>query len=464
MLQGAHLYVDWIENNPPSMTFFSMAVEWLAQQLRISDLWLFKAAVFALAMLGLGSLVKSFKTRKNIGIYVNLMSLIWILTYWPGFAVSARAFDFGQREHILTLLLAPYILWRWTEGIENLVIPQSRVFLLLLGYFSMIKPQFPILIAGLEWLAIRRRGYVFGKERATLWIFIGMLMPFLLLLAHSGESFVGFFRTMIPTHRYYRELNADLEQFLMSRTNLWLLLSSVATAVLAFYSVRRRRQFRFAFQSLAIILPVNYFGILFQMKFFSYHMLPVFGVNILLLVFLLSGQMKNLWFKRLLSGGLIVLAFFGIHFFDANIVRQPIQEDVLMDPLFTSKDRILYLSLTPEHIEAALKRDLNLLGPWIHYYTIPGISKIPDSELRQGEVINLRTGFENQIRESKPDFIIFNGTHWKLYNSLFVVLTENWKFEIPMDYERVPEASFGKIENAVVFRRRQESPIRQKSI
>jgi hypothetical protein len=107
LLDGGTLYRDVIDTNPPLIVYLTVPPVWIARQLGVGDVVLFKAYVFCGAFLSL------------------LVCAVLVRRAWASASETARALlvtvlvflvlpfvkgDFGEREHLAVLLTLPYVL------------------------------------------------------------------------------------------------------------------------------------------------------------------------------------------------------------------------------------------------------------------------------------------------------------------------------------------------------------------
>ncbi len=106
-LDGATLYVDVIEINPPLIIFLSMVAELIA---RLTGIW--NITVFRLLVLGLAAtslLLATPLLRELLGEGRRLARHALLLVVVVSF-VALPGMEFGQREHLAMLLTLPYTL------------------------------------------------------------------------------------------------------------------------------------------------------------------------------------------------------------------------------------------------------------------------------------------------------------------------------------------------------------------
>ena len=107
MLAGDRLYVDLIEYNPPFVYYFNVPIVALAQTVGIPAQAAFLSLVIILALA-----LYYFSFRLLSLVAQNLARSVprLLLLSFICLTVPYVAFEFGQREHLLVLLLFPYVL------------------------------------------------------------------------------------------------------------------------------------------------------------------------------------------------------------------------------------------------------------------------------------------------------------------------------------------------------------------
>ena len=189
----------------------------------------------------------------------------------------ARA-DFGEREHLLVLLAAPYILAviGRARG-AGLPAMEMAVVGLMAGVGVALKPYFLALPAALEcYLAIRRRS-------VRAW-----LRPEPIVMLALGAGYLAAVLTVVPQ---YLDLTAMMGGLYASylRGPLWLtgILGEGAAlclfALLAFAVLRRRAQHGELWDVLAIAVAALFVAALVQGKGWRYHFYPSMAFGVVLL-------------------------------------------------------------------------------------------------------------------------------------------------------------------------------------
>lgn len=103
ILQGATLYVDLPEINPPLIVWLNMPVAWLAQALGVPDPQVLRVLLLALGCAVVawsGAILRGWLARPMLVAW--LVAALYVVMLLPGYA-------FGQREHIALMCALPYM-------------------------------------------------------------------------------------------------------------------------------------------------------------------------------------------------------------------------------------------------------------------------------------------------------------------------------------------------------------------
>jgi hypothetical protein len=147
LLDGAQLYRDVVDMNPPAILALNVPIVWLSRLTRLPDLLVYRLLTF-----GLVGAVLIF-VRRILSRYVLVSRpaerryvLLWLcVVLFP----LARE-DFGQREHLVLALLLPYVVLALARLEGSRVAPgDALVAGILAGISLALKPPFV-----LAWLAV----------------------------------------------------------------------------------------------------------------------------------------------------------------------------------------------------------------------------------------------------------------------------------------------------------------------
>lgn len=165
VLDGARLYVELVEANPPLIVVLNMPAALLSRVLGISDILAFELFVFALIAITLW--LSARVLRRLVPASTDMVSrrLFLLLATFVLCAIPATSNVFAQREHILLVLLLPYLLAVAARATLIPLDPRTTITVgVLAGVGVALKPYFviPWVLAEI-YLALR-----VGPKRAWL--------------------------------------------------------------------------------------------------------------------------------------------------------------------------------------------------------------------------------------------------------------------------------------------------------
>jgi hypothetical protein len=283
VLDGAALYTDVIETNPPLIIWLDLPPIFLARPLGISDILAFRLMVLAL----IGS---------------SFMFAAWVLQRtFPGRVAARRGFlllllivlfpligfDFGQREHLMFALVVPYLLAAATRALGRPLGGRTTWLLgVLAGVGIALKPFFVLL-----WLVIE--GYLAWALRSyRVW-----LRPENVAVMIVEVIYAGIVVEITPKYLdIIRWLGQPYAMYL--RVPFTTLLSNPVTILsgLALFGYRAMRPRGEVQELCRIILLANasfLCAVLVQHKGFWYHYFPVYASALLVLGLLVLEAQKR---------------------------------------------------------------------------------------------------------------------------------------------------------------------------
>jgi hypothetical protein len=275
VLDGARLYVDVVEINPPLIVALNIPPVVVARLLGISDILVYRIG-FALVLCGLLAFAWRTLGRALASEDRVLRRYLLVLLAFVLFPVSAQ--DFGQREHLLLALVLPY-LFTAAGRAAGRAPPRGEALAIgaLAGIAFALKPHFLPLWLAVE-LYLWRRGPR-GRLRPTpeslttgaLLLVYGvavlLLTPQYLRLVASLGGLYGRFLHDSFFHLLVTGPGAAL---------VWI-------ALLAYVALRERARHRELWAVVAIAVLVTFLGGAIQQKGLRYHFLPSFALALVLL-------------------------------------------------------------------------------------------------------------------------------------------------------------------------------------
>lgn len=280
VLDGARLYVDLVEVNPPLVVWLNLPVVALARATGLSEITVYRAAVWAAALLALWLVRRTLLRIPELGPRRRdalLVGMLLVLVGFPG------AF-FGQREHLALILALPWLFLvggRPEGGTPPAVEAAATGALGALGV--ALKPHFLLLpIAVYAWSRLKAPvgGRPLPPDAA------GMLAVLVLYGVAAVAAAPDYFRFVAELGTVYwdylrRPLSAILTGDLRPLTIVW---------ALCYWPLARRLT---RFGSLADVLGVATAAllgaVLLQHKGLGYHYYPALGTGLLLVLLGLLG-------------------------------------------------------------------------------------------------------------------------------------------------------------------------------
>jgi hypothetical protein len=155
VLDGARLYVDLVDMNPPLIVLLNMAVVFLAGQLGLPEVLAYRLGC-TLALLAL-LLLTARLLRQLMPGELAFRRGVTLLFAFALFTLAGQ--DFGEREHLVLALTVPYIVLAAGRAARREVPPLAAALSgLLAGVAFVLKPPFALLWLLLEaYLRLRRR-------------------------------------------------------------------------------------------------------------------------------------------------------------------------------------------------------------------------------------------------------------------------------------------------------------------
>lgn len=273
MLEGARLYVDIIDVNPPIIFYISALPTWIANLLGWSQAITFKLCIASIALL---SLVLSERlTREGIPLVPDLIRKIFLLALAFVFFIYSED-NFGQREHLMFVLVIPYILASigCAEGRST-----RGTFAVLLGALAglgmALKPHFLLLWVGMEvYLKLACPNRPNWRRLENIGIAMVMMTYGMLVLLLSHE----YFGIAAMAARVYGAYNLRFIDLLNNPViGLWVI------GLVTFVAARFNSQNKVAKEVLLIVSTAFLLIAMIQQKGWAYHFYPARATVILLL-------------------------------------------------------------------------------------------------------------------------------------------------------------------------------------
>lgn len=328
LLDGAELYRDVVEVNPPLIVWLNLLPVSLARALGLSDVVVYRVLIVAGA-LGSLALCRALdrplpEFRDPVARRVGLLLAGFVL-------LPLAAADFGEREHLLLILALPYIMLAAARLQRQPVRPALAVLAgLMAGFAIALKPYFLLLPLAVEGsllsarLGLRTRPELAAITAALLGYLVAVLLwarPYWDLVRELGPAYFGFLRESVLLTAVTGD-GAGVALY----------------AMLAYVALRERARRR----PLATVLLAATIGLFasaaLQQKGWRYHFYPSMGTGFLLLGVLVSVRpaTRSLAARIYRAAAVAVLICLPIFIAAAGVewARDPLGPDRIADPDF----------------------------------------------------------------------------------------------------------------------------------
>ena len=351
LIHGATLYRDVVDLNPPLIYFINLPPVWLATFLGVPATAVYKGFIFLLICVAL-ILCQLILRRLNHAWHEEAKSFTFIMIAFLLILLAAGNFgykgtSFGQREHIMMILVIPYLLASIAraEGIES-----SNAIKVLIGLFAgigiAIKPHFVLV-----WLMTE--GYLFAvcRNRHT-WkspesiIILSILISYWLVVGVFFPDYIAF---GLKAAQVYGAYDTTFYELLTQQTTiLWLI------AIVILLATRSDRNGRHAPELFFVAGTSLLIAALFQRKGWGYQYYPSRVALLLSLGFLFTFRLQHLkWFSklRLMTVAILLMIFVAVKVTVESFVR-PLPGSILSLSHFVQEDAkgksVMFLSTVSE--------------------------------------------------------------------------------------------------------------------
>lgn len=295
MVDGASLYRDVIDVNPPLVFYLGVPAAWLQHALGWSDIVLYRLGVLAAIVLSLW-LCNHF-SRVLLAEFVpathrHLTMLLAVLL------TTLAASDFGQREHIMIVLVLPYILLCSVRILGRQVPPVQAFVVGFMGGIGLaLKPYFLILPLSMELLILIGTKHLHIGQRIEMMVIIAIQLLYYasILIFHSE-----YINVIVKMGKLYEAYNATWEELISNRASPLWFLSTVLVIVM-----RSKREGK-AFRDVSYVAGSAFFVIaLLQRKGWVYHFYPAMVILSLFVfssLYVAATSGKRWMFQSMLRG------------------------------------------------------------------------------------------------------------------------------------------------------------------
>lgn len=275
IINGAKLYIDIIDINPPLIFIYSMIPALVSKtgllSLEHSHI-VFVLFLVSLSLYLISKVLKSYFYKDTMSIRYYLYAISLILTV-------CLTYDFGQREHLFMIFILPYIMMMLFRHKINL----STTLICFIAMFASlgfnIKPHFFLIFISVEFVYMfytKKFLSIFRKESL---IIISSAFIYLILIYTQFSEYIDF---IIPlaVDTYTNLFNKSYFLLLIKYD---ILLLFIVVIFLLIFTQKRDTYQLLIFTSIIISSLIIY---LIQQKGWAYHRVPVFVITLLLLTYI----------------------------------------------------------------------------------------------------------------------------------------------------------------------------------
>lgn len=380
VLDGTQLYGPrLVETNPPLIVWLCTLPAWLAAHLHMQPLLvlhLFVTLLIALSSAWSIRLLRAVGVLRSRTATLIAFALLLVAQTW------VRGFDFAEREHIIVVLLLPYILSSIFPLSASLGLPERIALGVVAGLGSCIKPQYALIPLGVElFLAL------WYRQLSRLW------RPELLALIVTGVAYIAavtyftplYFTQIVPilrdTYPTFRGVNPTLS--VMFSDVAFDLIFAAAFLVWIVY----RRLLRYPVAPIALLVAGFFATVSFGIQHtgWPYQKIPrnafLFAAASWLAAELSARRIASLQpdkHLRLLSAVLLVLVVLPSTVFTVRLVTHRRNEGAptLMQQVYATLPPGTYvyvLSTNFYNFSDVVHDDLRWGGRYIHLWMLPAI-------------------------------------------------------------------------------------------
>jgi hypothetical protein len=262
ILDGAKPYEDVVDTNPPLVVVLNMGIVGLARLMRLSPVFVFPSVLFGLIGVSL-----SLGWRLSSGLPLALRQVSHLA--WSYVLLVYSGAMFGQREHIMLILILPYT---YSAIGEARGARTSLGWAVLSGFMAgvgfALKPFFMIPAVAIElYLASRRGVRVWLRPQA--WAMAAIFLIYGALLVLWAPNYFEVARRFAPLYPYHNPLG------LVLWSSSWRLVWVCGAIAFAWVIARRRcPEWLWVLSLLIVGLTV---AVYLTGKGWRYHWYPVIG-------------------------------------------------------------------------------------------------------------------------------------------------------------------------------------------
>lgn len=271
LLEGAKLYTDLIDMNPPLICYLGVPPVWIARLLHLPPIPAFRIYLLGISILGIAT-CRTTMNQALLSVPVAVRRCLLIVLIFA----FLRSWFFGQREHIMFVLVTPYVLASAGRAEKTPFNSRLALFVGVLAGFGMaLKPYFLFLWFMVElYLVLIKFGASNWRRPENFGIAVVLSLYYSFVALGEPE----YWKQVVPLAlKAYHGFNCDISWLLF---NPWTKLSAVG--FLAFFITRPGPHTRELRRILAISAAAFLLSAFVQYKGFHYHFYPAVATSVIL--------------------------------------------------------------------------------------------------------------------------------------------------------------------------------------
>ena len=282
MLSGGNYTNDFFENNPPWILYFYAPPVLFAKLLSINIILSFRMYVFLLATL---SIVLSYFLLERVFLKSDLFLAKLLLVMLTTLFILFSSADFGQREHLLFILIMPYF-FMMVLRLQAQRIAYFPAFMigLLAGSVLMLKPYFLMSLLLVEgyYLLGRRQKSNYHLIRPEVFAILFLLLTYLIILFVRHADYLNL---VMPFALRWCYLGSR-----RSWANVLINIPVVSCFLSFFFYMFTYEMNRYKYLTNILMLGLVgfIFSYLIQQVDYFYHILPALSLSIIINLLLFS--------------------------------------------------------------------------------------------------------------------------------------------------------------------------------
>lgn len=405
MVEGARLYVDWIDNNPPTIYLFSALISGLTGGDARLETAAYHGFVLVVAAGGWWRLRRHLEGAPGLLLPAAQAFLLVV--------AGLSTFDFGQREHLFVLLFLPWVAVRLAGGPTS---AGSLVHGLLVGIFATMKPHFVLLLGVAElWTLLRRR----RVSWELLALAAGGALPVIALGVTAPASLHAFLYELVPA-----ELRGGPDRYDSPPSVIWERLGPTTTwaglaALGALAAGVLRREQRGMAVGWGLLTALAVASVWQQGRFYSYHfLLPagclLFGLASVWHPLLERGAAGTRLAGVALVQGLLLAGAADLGRTMLASAPHPARE---VGEALGDHRNVLFVSTSVEHVFAYHDRPVHPVGRWSFHFRLPALQDLPYDE-RETALDAYAEDLRAELEASDATAVVFspnNQAMWPFY-------------------------------------------------